>query len=71
MLRKPEKDGENIPIDEVYRVFGDTTSLADPEYNVFKYHCRKIFCSQWTHSRVISIGSDNFFTDMAVKPYMA
>jgi hypothetical protein len=62
-----EKKGENILISKVYDIFRKSTSLSSVDYNVFKYHCRTIFCAQWTHSRVIFSGDSWWFTDMAVK----
>jgi hypothetical protein len=70
--RFEEKDGEYLSIDEVYEEFAFTSSLAEPEYNVFKRHCRKLFLAQWKNSRVvykekIPGGSTRCFIDMAVK----
>ena len=65
--RFEERHGENLPVNEVYDVFRKSTSLSTAEYSVFKHHCRKLFCAQWTHSRVISKGSHYFFTNMEVK----
>jgi hypothetical protein len=67
-----EKDGEYLPIDEVYAVFEESTSLANANYHTFKRHCRKLFLAQWKNSRVvynekIPGGSTRCFTDMAVK----
>ena len=65
--RFEEAQDKNVPIKEVYEVFRQSTSLANPEFSVFKHHCRKIFRAKWTHSQVVFKGNDYFFTGMAVK----
>jgi hypothetical protein len=65
--RFEEAQDKNVPVNEVYDVFRKSTSLANPEFSVFKHHCRKIFRAKWTHSQVVFKGNGNFFTDMAVK----
>jgi hypothetical protein len=65
--RFEEAQDKNVPVNEVYEVFRQSTSLANPKYSVFKHHYRKIFRAKWTHSQVVFKGNGNFFTDMAVK----
>ena len=65
--RFEEAQDKNVPVNEVYDVFRKSTSLANPEFSVFKQHCRKIFRAKWTHSQVVFKGNDYFFTGMAVK----
>ena len=65
--RFEEKHGGYLPINEVYDVFEKSTSLHTFEKNVFKHHCRKLFCAEWTHSRIVFKEDERCFTDMAVK----
>jgi hypothetical protein len=65
--RFEQKHGEYLPINEVYDVFEKSTSLRTFEFNVFKHHCRKLFCVEWTHSRIVFKEDERCFTDMAVK----
>jgi hypothetical protein len=65
--RFEEKEGERVYVRDVHDVFEKSTSLATFDYNVFKYHCRKLFCAQWTHSTLSRHRYEWCFTDMAVK----
>jgi len=65
--RFEEKHGKYLPINEVYNVFEKSTSLHTFEHNVFKHHCRKLFCAEWTHSRIVFKEDERCFTNMAVK----
>ena len=65
--RFEEKHGQNVSVKEVDAIFEASTTLTKYEYGAFKWNCRTMFLSQWTHSKVIFKGNGRVFTDMAVK----
>jgi hypothetical protein len=65
--RFEEKLGERVFVSDVHDIFEKSTSLPTVDNNVFKYHCRKLFCARWTHTKLSTHRYQRYFTDVAVK----